>query len=125
MTRRDRGSAFIESMVAAAIVAMTVGTTFQVIADSVSRQRLTQARRSAYMVAQSELADVGVEIPIAQGQTSGVSGPFAWQVEVSPFQTGQSDSSAGALWRVNVSVRDRSGGPELASLQSLRVARAG
>ena len=123
MRRRDRGSALIESMIAAAIVTLALGTTYQIIADSVARERLAQARSGAYLVAQSELADVGSEIPVEQGQTSGVSGPFAWRVEMSPFETGQATSSAGALLRVTVSVRAREGGPELATLQSLRVER--
>ncbi len=125
MIRRDRGSAFIESMIAAAIVALALGTTYQIIADSVARERLAQARSGAYLVAQSELADVGAEIPIEAGQTTGVAGPFAWKVDLSPFETGQTVSTAGVLLRVSVSVRSRAGGPELAALHSLRVARAG
>jgi general secretion pathway protein I len=121
----DRGSAFIESIIAAAIVCMVLGATFQVIADTVARQRQTQSRSAAYLVAQSELAEVGVEIPLHEGQSSGVSGPFAWRIDVAPFQTGQQESAAGALWSVAVSVQPREGGPELANLQTLRLARTG
>jgi type II secretory pathway pseudopilin PulG len=125
MRRSDQGSAFIESLIAAAIVCLALGATFQVIADSTGRARQNQARGAAYLVAQSELADVGAEIPLQPGKTSGVSGPFAWTVDMAPFETGQASSTAGALLQVTVQVQARQGGPQLATLQSLRVARTG
>ena len=67
MTARDSGSVFLDTMIAAAIVALTLGVMFRTISDSAARQRTIEARRSAYLVAQSELASVGSAIPLAPG----------------------------------------------------------
>jgi hypothetical protein len=123
MNRDERGSVFLDSVVALAIVVMTLGMTFQVVADTASRQRGVEARRAALLVAQSELAAVGAEIPIQQGQSAGVAGAFAWRVAMAPYDIDRTASMAGPLMRIDVSVRARNGGPELASLHSLRLVR--
>ena len=117
----DAGSAFVESIVAAAIVAMALGTTYRVIGDGAARDRAAEARRGALLVAQSELAAVGADIPLTPGDASGVSGDMAWRVEITPYAEGEDKSPVGGLLRVAVSVWPRSGGPTLVSLQSLRL----
>jgi uncharacterized protein YcgI (DUF1989 family) len=117
----DRGSAFVESIIAAAIVAMALGTTYRVIADSAARDRASEARRVALLIAQSELASVGADIPLAPGDTSGQSGDMTWRVEVSPYGAGGDKNPAGELLRVAVSVGPQAGGPNLVTLQSLRL----
>ena len=114
----DAGEVFIEAIIASAIVAMALGATYRVIADSAARDRGLEARRAALMIAQSEMADVGAEIPLAPGQTSGVIGALVWRVTVSPYAEA---TAAGALWKVAVAVSPRSGGPALVTLQSLRL----
>ena len=118
---RDRGSVFIESMVAAAIVAMGLAATFQAIGDSARRDRDAEAHRAALLVAQSELAAVGSEYPLHPGETAGGDGDFVWRIEVSPYSDGVASSAAGGLWRVSVAIRPRSGGPDLVTLQTLRL----
>lgn len=117
----DAGSAFVESIVAAAIVAMALGTTYRVIADGAARERGAEARRAALLVAQSELAAVGADIPLGPGDASGQSGEMAWRVEITPYAENEEKSPAGDLWRVAVSVSPRTGGPALVTLQSLRL----
>ena len=117
----DAGSVFVESIIAAAIVAMALGATFQVIADGANRDQAVESRRAALLIAQSELAAVGSEIPLTSGQTAGLAGDMVWRVEVSPYADGVDDSAAGALWRVAVSVQRRGGGADLAHLDSLRL----
>jgi len=118
----ERGSALIEAIVSTAIVAMVLGMAFQVISETASRQRMDERRRAAVLVAQSELAATGVEIPVEQGQSAGLSGPFAWRVSIEPYGGDVAPSSAGALMRVTVDVSSRDGGPPLATLHGLRLA---
>jgi hypothetical protein len=117
----ETGSAFVESIVAAAIVALALGSTFRVIADGAARDRAVEARRAALLVAQSELAAVGADIPLAPGDTSGQTGDLAWRVDISPYAEGDEQNPAGELLHVAVSVWPREGGSSLITLQSLRL----
>jgi len=122
--RRDQGSVFVEAMIAAAIVAMALGGTFKVIVDGAHRDRAAEARRAALLVAQSQLAATGAEIPLQTGQTAGSSGEYTWRVDVSPYADGVDASAAGRLWRVTVSVAPKGDGPELVALDTLRLGSA-
>ncbi len=117
----DAGAIFVESLIAAAIVAMALAGAFQVIADSASRARKAEVHRSALMIAQSELAAVGADIPLEGGQSDGVVGNLVWQVNVTPYTAEGEANSAGALWKVEVSVRPRAGGQSLVTLATLRL----
>lgn len=121
MRSADGGAVFVESMIAAAIVAMVLGTTFEVIADGARRERAAAMHRLALLVAQSELDDVGADIRLETGETSGVAGPFAWRVEVTPYTAEGEPNTAGSLLKADVTVRRREGGPSLASLSTLRL----
>lgn len=117
----DAGSVFVESVIAAAIVAMVLAATLRTIADSAARERAIEARSTAMQIAQSEIAAVGSEIPLAAGETSGVVGAQVWRVRISPYEEAGGDSAAGPLWRVAVSVQARGGGGDLARLETLRL----
>jgi len=119
--RGDTGAIFIESLIAAAIVAMALGTTLQVVADGAARERRVESHRSALMIARSELAEVGADVPLRRGRTTGVAGDFAWRIDVSADAADGQTNSAGALWKVAVAVRSRSGGADLIVLRTLRL----
>jgi hypothetical protein len=108
--------------VAAAIVAMALGTTWRVVADGAARDRAAETRRTALLVAQSELADVGADIPLVPGEAAGRSGNLAWRVEITPFGENEDKTSVGDLMDVAVSVWPLGGGPSLVTLRSLRLA---
>jgi type II secretory pathway pseudopilin PulG len=112
---------FVESIIAAAIVAMALGATFRVVADSANRQRDVELQRNALLIAQSELAAVGSEIPLQTGQSAGLAGDLVWRVDVSPYADGLESDTVGDLWRVHVSVQPRAGGLELAKLDTLLI----
>jgi hypothetical protein len=119
--RCDAGEIFMESVVATAVVAMIMIAMFRVVSDAAIHSRMSEQRRVALLVAKSELAEVGSEIPIASGESSGVSGDMAWSVQVSPYSDDSGASSVGALWSVDVSVRPRQGGRSLVRLRTLRL----
>jgi type II secretory pathway pseudopilin PulG len=124
MTGRDRrpserGSIFLEALVATAIVALILGATFQTVADSANRHRRTEARRYAMMIARSQLAAVGSAVPLGTGTVKGTDGGDVWQVDMQPCG---SASSAGVLYCIAVTVHGSDGGPPLISLNSRRLA---
>ena len=120
----DSGSIFVEAVIAAAIVAMALGGTFRVSADGAARGRAADGRREALLVAESQLAAVGADIPLRQGDSAGLAGDLVWRVQVTR-EDGDSDANpAGVLWRVAVTVAPREGGPTLASLKTLRLGPA-
>ena len=120
--RRDGGDVFVEALVATAIVAMILAATFRVITDGAARERMIEGRRLALLVAKSELAAVGAEIPLTPGESAGFAGDQVWRVDISPYDAGGAANSAGALMRVQVAVRRRAGGADLMVLDSLRLA---
>jgi hypothetical protein len=122
MTKNDSGSVFIESMVAAAIVALSLATMYRVIEDGAMRNRTVNEKQNALLIAQSELAAVGSAIPLATGMTGGTEGPYAWRIDISPSDAESPASSAGPLWQVTVSVRPLDGGNAIITLNSLALA---
>jgi len=123
--RSDSGSVFVESMIAAAIVAMSLGAMYRAIEDGAHRLHKLDDKQNALMVAQSELAAVGSTIPLAAGMTGGTDGPYAWRVDIEPYNGASEASTAGDVWRVSVSVRSLDGGNGLVSLDSLTVGSGG
>ena len=115
---RDAGSVLVEAMVAVAIVAMMLAVSYRAVGDSVLRARAAEASRAAMMVAQSRLASVGPEIPLAPGQTTGVDGAFTWRIDIAPAD--EAPSGMGRLLSVTASVRDR-GPADRAVLRTLRL----
>jgi hypothetical protein len=125
MMKNDSGSVFIESMVAAAIVALSLAAMYRVIEDGAMRDRAVNEKQNALLIAQSELAAVGSAIPLAQGMTGGTEGPYAWRVDISPSDTESAASNTGPLWQVTVSVRPLDGGNAIVTLNSLALSPVG
>lgn len=125
MRARDAGSVFMESLVASAIVAMILVASLHVVADGGAHAREVEDRRMALLVARSELAAVGADIPLEAGENDGVSGGMLWSVRTDPYDdlsgSGTLASSAGRLWRVRVAVRPRGSRRDLAVLDTLRL----
>ena len=105
----------VEAMVAVLIVALMAGLWFETLGSAARRQRGGADRRMAMLVAQSQLATVGVLNAVIPGSVTGQDGEFAWRIAVEPAE------SAG-LAQVTVSV-SRPGGRPLATLQTLRLGR--
>ncbi|MBV9512397.1 MAG: hypothetical protein JO303_19170 [Caulobacteraceae bacterium] len=117
----DAGTIFVESVIAAAIVAMALMAMLQVVADSAVRERGLEQRRTALLVAQSQLAAVGSEIPLKAGPYDGVAGGMLWHVDISPYSDGLDSGAVGRLLFIAVSVKARAGGGTLAQLDTIRL----
>ena len=121
---RDSGSVFIESMVAAAIVTLSLAAMYRTVEESAHNSRVIAEKRMAMLIAQSHLATIGSVIPVAQGNTGGIEGTYAWSVAIAP-DSDTNASDAGQLWQVTVAVRPVEGGNDLVTLRSLALGPAG
>jgi hypothetical protein len=117
MMRDDRGSAFVEALVASAVTAMAVLVMLQSVAQSASQQSGLENRRLALLIAQSRLSSIGPLIPLSPGDYSGSEGKFLWRVHIGSYQAPQNGGSSG-LMPVEASVA-LSGGRDLVTLRSL------
>jgi general secretion pathway protein I len=121
MTRSDSGTMMVETMIAAAIVAVMLSAMYVSLSGSAERQRMVAARRQALMIARSELALVGAEVPATPGRTTGLAGSYAWQIDIAPYGGDLNSSEAGPLGVVTVTVAPGGGGRPLATLRTLRI----
>jgi general secretion pathway protein I len=121
MTGRENGSVLIEAMIASAIVALMLAAMYGAIADTARGSAHANEKRTALMIAQSELAAIGTALPLSPGVTGGVQGPYAWRVEIEPYAEAAAPSDAGGLWDVTVSVRATDGNADLVTLRSLEL----
>jgi hypothetical protein len=119
-------------MVGAAIISMTLIGMYESIVTSASHNRMAESRRTAMMIAQSELAAVGPIIPATPGTTEGTEGDFYWRVDISAYlqqsaqppapTLGLVPNPVGTLCLVTITVADQRRAP-LAVLSTLTLAR--
>ena len=97
------GSVLVEAMVAVAVISLVLmlAVTYRAVGESTLRARAAEAARTAGLIAQSRLALVGGEIPLAPGETTGVDGDFTWRVDVAPAP--EESSAMGPLLAVTAS----------------------
>lgn len=118
----DTGSALVEAVVSAAVVAMVLLAVFHTQGDSERRHEAFAQRRMALMIARSQLSAVGSAIPTLPGESAGLDGDYSWRVRIEPSDEG-SEQGAAPLDLVTVSVRRGQGGADLAVLKTLRLER--
>ncbi len=112
----EGGFALIESLVALAVLAITLVVLLQVSGSAA--RRLGQADQLSYatLAAQSVLAAAGIENPLAIGTSSGtLPHGFAWQQRIATLP------GAARARAVSVTVHD-SHGRALVTLETLRLA---
>lgn len=120
MKRREQGSILVETLVATAIVSLMTAALFGGLGDAAARSRELEARRLALLTARSVLAVGLTGNASGAGRMTGVDGAFAWDLSATPAGGG-SASTAGSLVRLEVRVRDRASGAQLARLATLRL----
>jgi len=108
---KERGFTLIEVVVAFVLLALVLGTAFQIFSTGLARTTLLQERSQALLIAQSQLNSVGGEQQLAEGVSAGQSadGRYQWQVSVARTDTGAATPGAPApsaysLYRVDVVV---------------------
>lgn len=122
MNRRRAGSVLVEAMVATAIVAGIMVGALRVVGDSLARHRVVEARRTALMIARSQLAGVGFTAPLAEGTLTGEENDYVWRTDISRCAGEVSESTAGRLYCVTVAVSPRDQERAAVTLSSRRLA---
>ncbi len=91
---RDRGFTLIEVLVAFAILALALGVLLQVFSTGLRNARVSEAYTTATLLAESKLAQVGIEDPLVEGQSVGrFDDRFRWLIEVRPYQESEPDAA--------------------------------
>ncbi|MBY6204748.1 type II secretion system minor pseudopilin GspI [Halomonas denitrificans] len=103
--RTPRGFTLIEVLVALAVVALALGALARAAGNAAAVQYEAERRTFALWVASNRLAELELA-PVAAGRSNGATRlggiDWRWQVDIAP-------APGGELWRVDVSVSDRSG----------------
>ena len=113
--RRARGFTLIEVVVAFVLLALVMGTAFELFATGMARASDLGDRSRALAIAQSQLAAAGTEELFREGQVQGETPDrrFRWTTLVTRSEEGQDPARAiqppFILYRVDVRVDWRSG----------------
>lgn len=116
--RRESGSALLEALVGTAIIAMTVATMYRAVIETAARNQMADQKRTALLVAQSELAAIGTLVPLEPGVSAGTQAGMNWRLEIGPLG---SNTNVGQLWQITVSVR-KPGGRDLIRIDTVKLA---
>jgi general secretion pathway protein I len=107
------GFSLLEIIVAFTILSLSLGLLMQIFSSSLRNADLTRKQAQATALAQSLLAEAGIESPLVEGSTTGTIGSsFRWQTDVAPYRepvtSGEAEVVAAPpavdLWQVNVRV---------------------
>ncbi len=108
--RRDKGFTLIEVLVAFVLLALVLGTTFEIFSTGLARASELEDHSRALVIAQSRLAVTGVEEAIKEGDTQGDSEDrrFHWTASVRKVDDGSDPAapmpSVYAMYRIDVRV---------------------
>ena len=103
--RACRGFSLLEVLVAFTILAMLLGALFQVFSGGLRAARTGERYTRATVIAQSQLAALGVEQPLQEGVSSGIADDvYHWRITVSPYLDDQLPVADGVLQPLTVNV---------------------
>ena len=80
----DQGSVLVDTLVAIAIMSLTLVLAAHAVGDGARRTRAAEASGLETLEARSRMAEVGADIPLQPGRDSGEDGALDWQVEIAP-----------------------------------------
>jgi general secretion pathway protein I len=125
---RCRGFSLLEVLVAFTILAMLLGALFQVFSSGLHAARSGDGFTRATVIAQSRLAELGVEHPLREGVFNGTADDtYHWRVVVSEYIDDQLPVSEGGPRPLSINVQvfwEEAGSARTVSLMSLLLAPA-
>jgi general secretion pathway protein I len=108
---KDRGFTLIEVVVAFVLLALVLSSAFEIFSTGLARAGALDERSRALLIAQSRLADVGIEEALKEGESRGESEDraYQWTVTVTRSDEGAdpakpAPSAIYSLYRIDVRV---------------------
>jgi general secretion pathway protein I len=87
MRKNCRGMTLIEVLVAFIVLSVTMAVIMQIFSGGMRNSRLAESYSRAVFLAESKMAAVGLERPLALGEESGRAGEdMQWRVSVTPAE---------------------------------------
>jgi general secretion pathway protein I len=118
VTRREAGFTLVEVVVAFAIAAVVLGALYTLMAGALRGEGGAAARDQALAVARAHLEAIGIEQPLAAGETTGVyPNGVPWRLAIEPVET---PSYRGQAFRIVLEPLSATGKP-LARLETFRL----
>ena len=84
---KQRGFSLLEILIAFSILALSLGILLKIFSAGVNTAGVAEEYVAAVQIAESLMAQTGVETPLQTGETAGMENEkYHWQVSVRPFQ---------------------------------------
>jgi general secretion pathway protein I len=117
----DNGFTLLEILVALVIFALAFAVLAQILQTGLRQSAVTRSLTAATLLARSELARVGVDVPLVVGRADGdTEDGMRWHTEVELVQ-GPSEHQSLATYQVQVTVAWGANPAEQLTLTTLRV----
>lgn len=105
----QRGFSLLEILIAFSILALSLGILLKIFSAGVNTASVSEEYTTAVQIAESLMAQTGVETPLQQGEMSGVENErYQWLVSISPFtptiENFDPETLPALLFKVNVTV---------------------
>lgn len=129
MKRACQGFSLLEVLVAFVILALTLGVFMRIFSGGLGNIGAAENYSQAITIAESRLAAIGIETPLAEGESSGVEDRgYAWRSQVKKYGGGlpveQGALPPIELFQVDVTVSwGDTASPRSLRLSTLRAAR--
>ncbi len=119
--KRQQGYSLIEVIVAFALLALATTLLLGSLSGAAGQVRIADQQGRAALHAQSLLATLGVEAPLAAGRQQGEweQGRYRWTLQVAPYREPRQATSR--LWQVDLQVRWGEAAAEQLHWRSLRL----
>ena len=129
---RRQGFTLVEVVVALVIFGLAFAVLARIVQTGILQSGRAEAMTTATLLARSQLARIGADLPIAEGELEGdAGGGFGWRIVIRPATSRSTDQTDPAKrspilpYQVEVTITWGKGGPaETLTLTSLRLAAA-